>query len=264
MTAGSVAVVVPVYGNEATLEPLAGRLADALAGRTWRLRFVVDASPDDSAAVAHRLAAGDERIAVTGLTANVGQHRALAAGLAAEPEADAWVCLDADLQDPPEAVPLLLDRLDRGDVEAVFAGRRGAYESIGRRLTGALHRRVAARLTGLPTDAGAVFAGRRGRYESPGRRLTGEVHRRLAARLTGLPPDAGAFLALGPAVRSAVVDRVLAGDAPSVVLAAGRAGVPLVSVPVTRDRRPEGSSAWTARARVRQSLRSLAWAARSR
>ncbi|MEX5718276.1 glycosyltransferase [Geodermatophilus maliterrae] len=226
MSGPRVAVVVPVYGNATTLRPLAGRLSAALAGRDWRLRLVVDASPDDSLTVASGLAAADPRVAVTALAVNVGQHRALATGLAAE-DADAWVCLDADLQDPPEAVPLLLDRLARG-------------------------------------DAGAVFAGRRGRYESRARRLTGEVHRRLAARLTGLPPDAGAFLALGPAVRSAVVDRVLTGGAPSVVLAAGRAGTALVSVPVVRDRRPEGSSAWTARARLRQSLRSLAWAARSR
>src|SRR5215212_11950435 len=92
---------------------------------------------------------------------NVGQHGALAHGLTAEPEADVWVCLDADLQDPPEAVPVLLDRLARGDVGAVFAGRRGRYESLPRRVTGRLHRRVATRLTGLPPDAGAFLAMRR-------------------------------------------------------------------------------------------------------
>jgi glycosyltransferase involved in cell wall biosynthesis len=221
-----VAVVVPVYANEETLDPLAARLADALAGRPWRLRLVIDASPDDSAAVAHRLAAADPRISVTGLTENVGQHRALAAGLAAEPGARAWICLDADLQDPPEAVPLLLDRLDRGDVDAVFAGRRGTYESWARRATGALHRRVAARLTGLPADAGA-------------------------------------FVAMGPAVRAAVLDEMAAG-APSVVLAVARAGRPVTSVPVTRHRRPVGTSAWSARGRLAQSLRSLRWAARRR
>lgn len=222
-----VAVVVPVYGNAATLRPLAQRLAAALDGRDWRLRLVVDASPDDSAAVAGELAAADSRIAVTEQTSNVGQHRALAQGLADEPIATAWVCLDADLQDPPEAVPLLLDRLARGDVGAVFAGRRGAYESWARRATGALHRRV-------------------------------------AARLTGLPPDAGAFLAMGPAVRDAVVAAVADDGAPSVVLAVARAGEPVMSLPVPRDPRPVGTSAWTARSRLRQSLRSLAWAARSR
>jgi glycosyltransferase involved in cell wall biosynthesis len=221
-----VAVVVPVYGNEPTLRPLTARLAAALEGRDWRLRLVVDASPDDSAAVARALAEEDPRVAVTALTVNVGQHRALARGLADEPDADVWVCLDADLQDPPEAVPLLLDRLAGGDV-------------------------------------GAVFAGRRGSYESRPRRLTGEAHRRLAARLTGLPPDAGAFLAMGPGVRRAVLAAV-EGGAPSVVLAVARAGEPVTSLPVVRDVRPEGRSAWTGQARLRQSVRSLAWAVRRR
>jgi polyisoprenyl-phosphate glycosyltransferase len=221
-----VAVVVPVYGNEATLRPLAARVAAALAGRDWRLRMVVDASPDGSLAVARELAAADPRVAVTALEVNVGQHRALATGLQAE-DADVWVCLDADLQDPPEAVPLLLDRLAVGDV-------------------------------------GAVFAGRRGRYESPARRLTGSAHRWVAARLTGLPPDAGAFVAMGPAVRDAVLTAVADEDAPSVVLGVARAGVPVTSVPVARDRRPVGDSAWTGRARLRQSARSLSWALRHR
>lgn len=226
MTAGPVVVVVPVHGNEATLRPLAARLAAALGNRDWRLRLVVDASPDGSARVARELAAGDGRIAATVLARNVGQHRALARGLADEAHAAAWVCLDADLQDPPEAVPLLLDRLAAGDVAAVFAGRRGRYESAVRRVTGSLHRRV-------------------------------------AARLTGLPPDAGAFLALGPAARTAVVEAV-GGGAPSVVLAVGAARLPVTSVPVTRQERPEGRSAWTARARLRQSARSLVWAWRAR
>jgi len=221
-----VVVVVPVYGNEPTLRPLAARIAAVLSGRDWRLRLVIDASPDDSAAVARGLAAGNSRIAVTELAVNVGQHRALARGLADEPDADAWVCLDADLQDPPEAVPLLLDRLSRGDVGAVFAGRRGSYESTARRLTGTLHRRI-------------------------------------AARLTGLPPDAGAFLAMGRGVRRAVVAAVADG-APSVVLAVARAGERTTSLPVPRDVRSEGRSAWTGRARLVQSVRSLAWAARRR
>jgi glycosyltransferase involved in cell wall biosynthesis len=222
-----IAVVVPVYGNAGTLRPLAERVAAALDGRTWRLRLVIDASPDDSAGVAASLAAQDHRIAVSGLTVNGGQHAAIAHGLAAEPDADVWVCLDADLQDPPEALPLLLDRLAEGDVSAVFAGRRGRYESVARRLTGGLHRR-------------------------------------LAARLTGLPADAGAFLAMDPAVRDAVVTAVRDEGAPSVVLAVARAGRPVTSVPVERDLRTEGRSAWSGRARLRQSLRSLAWALRSR
>lgn len=168
MTAGGVSVVVPVFGNQATLPALAHRLAGTLHGRRWRLRFVDDASPDASLAVVRGLASTQPHVRVTALGANVGQNRALLRGLLDEEGAAAWVCLDADLQDPPEAVSLLLDRLSEGDVGAVFAGRRGEYE--------------------------------------PGARLaTGRLHRGVLARLTGLPPDAGAFVAMGPAARDALV-----------------------------------------------------------
>jgi glycosyltransferase involved in cell wall biosynthesis len=219
----NVAAVVPVYANAPTLPELAARLAVALGDHQWRLRLVVDASPDTSLAVAERLASAHPRVSVTSLTTNVGQHRALARGLAAEGRADAWVCLDADLQDPPEAVPVLLERLARGDVGAVFAGRRGAYES-------------------------------------PGRLLTGALHRAVLARLAGLPPDAGAFVAMNRLARDAVV----ALAAPSVVVAIGASGVRTVAVPVERAVRPSGRSAWTARARLGQSARSLVWAASHR
>jgi polyisoprenyl-phosphate glycosyltransferase len=219
-----VAVVTPAYGNQATLPELARRVAAVLDGRTWRLRVVVDASPDTSLTVARELAAGDSRISVTALAQNVGQHRALARGLAEEAGAEAWVCLDADLQDPPEAVPALLTRLAMGDVAAVFAGRRGDYESRSRLLTGRLHRAA-------------------------------------MGRVTGLPPDAGAFVAMGPNARRAVLK--LGG--PSIVAALGASGLPLASVPVERQRRSTGeSSSWTAAARLRQSARTLAWAAAHR
>jgi glycosyltransferase involved in cell wall biosynthesis len=217
------AVVVPVHRNAATLAELVARLSAALDGHDWQVLLVVDASPDDSAGVAAGLAAADRRVQVEVLEHNVGQHRALALGLAACAGAQAWVCLDADLQDPPEAVPLLLDRLAGGGVDAVFAGRRGAYEG-------------------------------------PLRLLTGRAHRAVLARLTGLPPDAGAFLALGPRARAAV----LAAQAPSLVAAIGAARLPVASVPVRRDAREQGASSWTTRARVRQSVRTLAWAARRR
>jgi len=97
-------------------------------------------------------------LTVTSLPVNVGQNRALLVGLAAEDGADAWICLDADLQDPPEALPALAGRLARGDVGVVFAGRRGAYEGAVRLTTGRLHRAAMARLTGLPPDAGAFLA----------------------------------------------------------------------------------------------------------
>jgi glycosyltransferase involved in cell wall biosynthesis len=220
-----VAVVVPVYGNAATLPELVRGWPTALAEHDWSVRLVVDASPDDSAAVAGRLAAEDPRVVAQVLPRNLGQHGALAVGLAEDAGADVWVCLDADLQDPPEAVPVLL-----------------------------------ARYCAPGPPVAAVFAGRRGAYESALRLRTGRLHRAVLARLTGLPPDAGAFLLLGPLARA----EVLRLQAPSLVAAVGAARLPTASVPVQRAERPSGRSAWTGRARVVQSLRTLAWTVQAR
>ena len=221
-----VVVVVPVHRNAATLGALVTRLHRALDHTPggWAVRLVVDACPEGSAALATALAAGDPQVRVTVLTRNVGQHQALRRGMLDEPDARAWVCMDADLQDPPEAVPHLLAALHSSGADGVFAGRRGAYESRGRRLTGSAHRRVLAALTGLPTDAGA-------------------------------------FLALAAPLRQAVLAAMSQG-APSIVVAAGVDPLRVVSIPVQRDTRTAGSSSWTPRARLRQSLRTLAWAGR--
>ncbi len=225
-----VVVVVPVHRNADTLVPLFARLRSALdpvTGGAWRLRLVLDACPEGSAIVARRLAALDPRVAVTELDVNVGQNAALALGLLAEEAGQRWVVMDADLQDPPEAVPALLEELDRGAVDGVFGGRRGDYEP-------------------------------------PLRRATGTLHRWVMRRLTGLPADAGAFFAMDAALRAAVLDAVVERDAPSVVAAAGRSGLALASTPVTRAVRAAGTSSWTHRARARQARRTLAWAFRDR
>lgn len=147
---GRISVVVPVHEDAATLRQLADRLASALAGNDWRLRLVIDASADESTAVARALAARSPRISVGGLTQSGGGDDALVRGLAVEADADAWVCLDAGLTDPPEEIPRMLDRLWRGDVGAVFAARPGGCP---RPLLGLRHR-----LTGLPAGAGRFVA----------------------------------------------------------------------------------------------------------
>lgn len=227
MTGPAVAVVTPVYGNAATLAALAARLAAALdrAGFRWRLRFVVDASPDDSLAVATTLAAADRRLSVTAISVNVGQNRALLAGLGAEHEADVWVCLDADLQDPPEAVPSLVDRLSVGDVAVVFAGRRGDYERRDRLVTGRLHRAALARLTGLPADAGAFLA----------------MHRRARDALVVLDP---------PAVVAGIGALGMAATSVPVVRSARPSGRSAWSTSA-RARQSARSLAWVWRARTR-------------
>ena len=153
-------VVVPVYGNAADLPELHRRVSEATAGYRTELVLVDDASTDDSLAVIERLAGGDERVTGVGLERNVGQHEAVMEGL--RRACGAWtVVMDADLQDPPEAIPQLLGAARAGGSDVVFAGRRGRYESLPRLASSRAFKRTLAAGTGLPPDAGMFFAANR-------------------------------------------------------------------------------------------------------
>jgi glycosyltransferase involved in cell wall biosynthesis len=152
-----VAIVVPVYRNAATLSELASRVARSLneMGRTHRLVFVVDASPDDSWRVVERLARADDRVSGVLLGSRHGQHRALMVGL--KQVRAKWIAImDADLQDPPELLPELLREGERTAL-TVFARRDGVYQRRDRMLTSRLFKGLLGALTGLPADAGTYF-----------------------------------------------------------------------------------------------------------
>lgn len=224
----TLAVVAPVHGNADTLVELVARVRAAVADRPVVVHLVIDDCPA-SLAVARSLAAPGA-VVVHQPSGRRGQHGALVEGLRAAVDADRWALLDADLQDPPEALPGLLVHLQE-------------------------------------SGAGVVYAGRRGRYERWDRLVTGWGFRAVVRLLGGPPLDAGACLVLDRRGRQAVLDGWDAG-APSVVVAAGvllrERGVPVHSVPVRRAPREHGSSAWTSSARLRQARRSAAWLLRRR
>src|SRR5687767_14055919 len=109
-----VSVVVPVHNNAATLAGLCRRLRESIPAS--EMVFVDDASTDASLAVIREL----QEVTNVALAARQGQSEAIRQGLARASGTNRCV-LDADLQDPPEALPLLLERLGRGDVDVVFS-----------------------------------------------------------------------------------------------------------------------------------------------
>lgn len=122
------AVVVPVYGNEASLPELYERIVSASerANVELTIQFVNDRSPDDSQAVLEKLADRDPRVRVILLSRNHGSFVAIAAGLAQVADHDAAVILSADLQDPPETIPQMVDRWRDGKQVVLCArARRG-------------------------------------------------------------------------------------------------------------------------------------------
>jgi polyisoprenyl-phosphate glycosyltransferase len=115
-------VVAPVYNEEGTVEEFYTRVCAALEGLRFELVLVDDGSKDASAAILDRLADGDPRVHVISLSRNFGHQTALTAGLD-HARGDAVVMLDADLQDPPELIPRMLDSW-RSGCDVVYAVRQ--------------------------------------------------------------------------------------------------------------------------------------------
>jgi glycosyltransferase involved in cell wall biosynthesis len=121
-------VVAPIYDEEAGIEKFYGRVCTALSGINFELVLVDDGSRDSSPQILERLASADPRVSVVFLSRNFGHQTALTAGLD-HARGDAVVMLDADLQDPPEVIPEMLERW-RAGCDVVYAVReRRAGES---------------------------------------------------------------------------------------------------------------------------------------
>ncbi len=114
-------VVAPVYNEEATIEEFYGRVRAALEGIEFELVLVDDGSSDSSPTILDRLAESDPRVRVVFLSRNFGHQTALTAGLD-HARGQAVVMLDADLQDPPELIPRMLDHWRTG-CDVVYAVR---------------------------------------------------------------------------------------------------------------------------------------------
>src|SRR5215469_513387 len=114
-------VVAPVYNEVATIEEFYARVCTALHGLSFELVLVDDGSTDGSDAELHKLASTDPRVRVVQLSRNFGHQTALTAGLD-HARGDAVVMLDADLQDPPELIPRMLDHW-RAGCDVVYAVR---------------------------------------------------------------------------------------------------------------------------------------------
>ena len=155
----TLSVVIPVYNEEAGLALLFERLYPALdaLGLSFEVVFVNDGSRDRSASL---LAAQFERrpevTRVILFNGNFGQHRAILAGFE-HCRGERIVTLDADLQNPPEDIEVLLDAMDQGH-DYVGSIRRKRQDSAWRRWASRSMNRLRAKLTRIEmTDQGCMM-----------------------------------------------------------------------------------------------------------
>lgn len=108
-------VVVSVYNEEAVLEQFYREAERVLRTLSWdyELLFVNDGSMDGSPAILSRLAERDSRVKVVSFSRNFGHEAAMIAGID-HSSGDGIICMDADLQHPPECIPEIIRKFEEG------------------------------------------------------------------------------------------------------------------------------------------------------
>jgi len=143
-----ISVVIPVYNEEKVLERLFERLVPVMEGmnRDYEIVLVDDGSADGSLDILIRHAG--EKIRVVELTRNYGQHAAVFAGFESS-DGDIVVTLDADLQNPPEEIPRLVQVMEEGNYEVVGTVRKARKDSIFRKIPSRIVNAMTKRITGV-------------------------------------------------------------------------------------------------------------------
>jgi dolichol-phosphate mannosyltransferase len=140
---GTIAFVIPVYRNERavtlTYEKLIALFASpsgALSAWSYTMVFVDDGSDDGSLSELKAIRARDERVKVISFTRNFGQMAAMLAGFS-HADGDVVLNLSADLQDPVDLIPKMIDAWQNGG-EVVIAYRANREDTWTSRLTSRL------------------------------------------------------------------------------------------------------------------------------
>ena len=112
-----ISIIIPVFNEALVLHQFCKRLisvTDKLTKYNWEFIYVNDGSSDNSLIVLSELAKLNKKNKVLDLSRNFGKEIALSAGVNESENTNAVICIDADLQHPPELIPKLLNAWDQG------------------------------------------------------------------------------------------------------------------------------------------------------
>jgi dolichol-phosphate mannosyltransferase len=156
LTERSISIVVPCYNEGENIRALHERVAAALATVTnnWELVFVDNGSRDGSGPTFTELAAQNPHVTVLSLSRNFGSQAAYSSGIEYA-HGDAVICMDGDLQDPPEVIPELV-RLWLEGYEVVYGDRVRRKAGFALRVANKAFYRLLRRFSyiDIPLDAG--------------------------------------------------------------------------------------------------------------
>jgi len=150
-------VVVPAYNEEQVIAQCHQRLHAVLEGMDmpYEIIYVNDGSRDATLAALRQIARQTPQVKVISLSRNFGHQLAVTAGMD-QAKGDAVVIIDADLQDPPEVIPQMVDKWKAG-AQIVYGRRiKREGETASKKLTAHIYYRIlsAASTAEIPPDAG--------------------------------------------------------------------------------------------------------------
>jgi glycosyltransferase involved in cell wall biosynthesis len=189
-------IIVPVYNEEQNLPLLGQAIGSALAGLdlSWEAILVDDGSRDQSFQMLENLVKQDpDHFRAIQLRRNFGQTSAIAAGID-HAQGENIILMDADLQNDPDDIPLMLAKLDEG-YDVVSGWRKKRHDKfLTRRLPSQSANWLISKVTGVHLhDYGCTLKAYR-REVITGFRLYGEMHRfipayarSVGAKITELP-----------------------------------------------------------------------------
>ena len=176
-----ISIVVPVYNEAENLQLLFKAIQEALVGLSYEIIFVDDGSKDASAEILFEIAQeASEVVSVIQFRRNFGQTAAIAAGIDFS-AGEIIVLLDADLQNDPADIPMLVEKIEEG-YDVVSGWRVDRKDTlITRKIPSRMANWLISTVTGVKLhDYGCTLKAYR-RDVFDGFRLYGEMHRFIPA-----------------------------------------------------------------------------------
>lgn len=149
MKTGRISFVIPVYNSENTIARLIESIISIYSeAEEVQIILVNDNSSDRSEEVCRKKAEEDDRVLLINLAKNFGQHNALLTGLRFA-DGEVIVCMDDDLQNPPEEAKKLIDAINK-NADVVYGNYKELMESPLRKAGSRLNGIMAQILIGKP------------------------------------------------------------------------------------------------------------------
>jgi polyisoprenyl-phosphate glycosyltransferase len=155
--APKISVIVPVYKEAANIQPFLQRTEAALQkmGNNYEIIFCLDPSPDNTQKIIEHEIERNPKIKLILFSRRFGQPAATLAGIL-NCKGESCVVIDVDLQDPPELISTMYDKLQEG-YEVVYAKRRSRKgETLIKRAISAIGYKIINKFSDIqiPRDTG--------------------------------------------------------------------------------------------------------------